>query len=192
MEAHSGSMDREKIAKAVLMILEAVGEDPNRPGLRETPARVARMYEEILSGIGQDPKALLKVLTLENYDEIVLVRDIPFCSLCEHHMVPFLGKAHVAYLPSGGRITGLSKLARIVELEARKLQVQERMTMRIADDIMATLKPRGAMVVLEAEHLCMTIRGVKKPGTLTVTSVVRGIFRENPATRAEAMALIRG
>ncbi|MBN2584891.1 MAG: GTP cyclohydrolase I FolE [Planctomycetes bacterium] len=185
-------MDKEKIAKAVMMILEAVGEDPNRPGLQETPQRVARMYEEILSGIGSNPKDVLKVLTLENYDEIVLVRDIPFCSLCEHHMVPFLGKAHVAYLPSGGRITGLSKLARIVELEARKLQVQERMTMRIADDIMASLKPRGVMVVLEAEHLCMTIRGVKKPGTLTVTSVVRGIFRENPATRAEAMALIRG
>lgn len=185
-------MDTEKIAKAVRMILEAIGEDPDRPGLAETPKRVARMYEEIFSGIGQDPMQILKVLTLENYDEIVLVRDIPFCSLCEHHMVPFMGKAHVAYLPSGGRITGLSKLARIVELEARKLQVQERMTMQIADDIMEALEPRGVMVVLSAEHLCMTIRGVKKPGTFTVTSVVRGIFRENPATRAEAMALIRG
>jgi GTP cyclohydrolase I len=134
---------------------------------------------------------VLKVLTLENYDEMVLVRDIPFASLCEHHLVPFLGRAHVAYLPAQNRITGLSKLARIVELEARKLQVQERMTMLIADDIMETLRPRGVMVVLEAEHLCMTIRGVQKPGTLTVTSVVRGIFRENQATRAEAMALIR-
>ncbi len=185
-------MDTEKIAKAVRMILEAIGENPDRHGLAETPMRVARMYEEIFSGMRQDPLKVLKALTLENYDEIVLIRDIPFCSLCEHHMIPFIGKAHVAYLPSGGRITGLSKLARIVELEARKLQVQERMTMQVADDIMKALKPRGVMVVLAAEHLCMTIRGVKKPGTLTVTSVVRGIFRENPATRAEAMALIRG
>jgi len=185
-------MDTEKIAKAVRMILEAIGENPDRHGLAETPMRVARMYEEIFSGMRQDPLKVLKALTLENYDEIVLIRDIPFCSLCEHHMIPFIGKAHVAYLPSGGRITGLSKLVRIVELEARKLQVQERMTMQVADDIMKALKPRGVMVVLTAEHLCMTIRGVKKPGTLTVTSVVRGIFRENPATRAEAMALIRG
>ena len=184
-------MDREQIAKAVRMILEGIGEDPDRQGLAETPMRVVRMYEEIFSGMRQDPLKVLKVLTLENYDEIVLIRDIPFCSLCEHHMMPFIGKAHVAYLPSGGRITGLSKLARIVELEARKLQVQERMTMQVADDIMEALKPRGVMVVLAAEHLCMTVRGVKKPGTLTVTSVVRGIFRENPATRAEAMALIR-
>jgi GTP cyclohydrolase I len=184
-------VDKEKIEQAVRLILEGIGEDPGRPGLVETPARVARFYEEACSGIGRNARDVLKVLTLENYDEMVLVRDIPFASLCEHHLVPFLGRAHVAYLPAQNRITGLSKLARIVELEARKLQVQERMTMLIADDIMETLRPRGVMVVLEAEHLCMTIRGVQKPGTLTVTSVVRGIFRENQATRAEAMALIR-
>ena len=185
-------MNTKQIEQAVRMIIEAIGEDPDRAGLKETPARVARMYAELFAGIGKDPAHTMKVLELADYDEIILVKDIPFASTCEHHLLPFLGQAHVAYLPEGGRITGLSKIARIVDLEARKLQVQERMTTAIADDIMSTLKPRGVMVVIEAEHLCMTIRGVQKPGAKAVTSVVRGIFRERESTRAEAMALIRG
>jgi len=184
-------MDREKMERAVRLMLEGMGEDPDRPGLRATPARVARMYEEIFSGIGEDACEVLKVLHSENHDEIVLVKDIPFYSVCEHHMLPFLGVAHVAYIPQEARITGISKLARVVKLESQQLQVQERLTTAVAEDIMKVLKPKGVMVVMEAEHLCMTMRGVKAPGSRTVTSVVRGIFRENPATRAETMALIR-
>jgi len=185
-------VDIEKIKQGVLQILEGIGEDPNRPGLRETPDRVARMYGEIFSGIGHSATEVISPMNLADHDEIVLVRDIPFTSVCEHHMLPFIGHAHVAYLPDGGRITGLSKLARAVEIECRKPQIQERLTTDIAEAIMTQLKPRGVMVVMEAEHLCMTMRGVKKPGAKTTTSVVRGLFRENPATRAEVMSLIFG
>jgi GTP cyclohydrolase I len=148
------------------------------------------MCEELFSGLATDPRKIIKVLR-ENHDEIVLIRDIPFQSICEHHMLPFIGKAHVAYIPEGPRVTGISKLARVVEVYAKRLQVQERLTTQIAETIVESLKPKGVMVVIEAEHLCMTMRGVRKPGSITVTSVVRGIFRENAATRAEAMALIR-
>lgn len=172
-------------------MLEGMGLDPASHGLRETPHRVAEMYAEVLRGYEQDPEDVVKVLKGEEYDEVVLVRDIPFYSLCEHHLLPFHGKAHVAYIPEGNRITGLSKLGRVVEVFARRLQVQERMTRQIADSLMHSLAPKGVMVVVEAEHLCMTMRGVEKPGSITVTSVVRGIFRENNATRSEAMALIR-
>lgn len=182
--------DREKVVEAVEMLLEGIGEDVNRPGLEETPQRVARMYEEVLCGIGQDATEIVKSFKSENYDEMVLVKDIPFYSLCEHHLLPFLGKAHVAYIPSGDRITGISKLARVVEVHARRLQVQERMTAEIADGLVRALNPKGVLVVVEAEHLCMTMRGVQKPGSRTVTSVVRGLFRENPATRSEAMSLV--
>jgi len=184
-------MDRKKIERAVRLFLEGIGEDADRPGLQSTPSRVADMCQELFAGIGQDPATVMRALHSEYHDEIVLLRDIPFYSMCEHHLLPFVGKAHVAYIPDGHRVTGISKLARVVELEAKKLQVQERLTTQIAEDIVRALRPRGVMVVIEAEHLCMTMRGVKKPGTLTVTSVVRGIFRENPATRAEAMALLR-
>jgi len=183
-------VDQEKAQQAIRMLLESIGEDPDREGLRETPQRVARMFAEILSGMDADPKKVIKVLESEDHDEIVLVRDIPFYSMCEHHLLPFLGLAHVAYIPDGSRVTGISKLARVVEVHSRRLQLQERLTTAIAETIMDTLRPRGALAIIEAEHLCMTMRGVQKPGAKTVTSVVRGIFRENPATRAEAMSLI--
>lgn len=184
-------MDRKKIMEAVRLFLEGIGEDPARPGLRETPERVADMCGEIFSGIGVDAGKEIKVLKATGHDEIVLLKDLPFYSVCEHHVLPFIGIAHVAYIPQGGRITGISKLARVVELHAKRLQVQERLTTDIADSIMDALKPKGVMVVIQAEHLCMTMRGVKKPGSKVQTSVVRGIFRENPATRAEAMSLIQ-
>jgi GTP cyclohydrolase I len=185
-------LDKEKIEKAVRLFLEGIGEDVNRDGLKDTPRRVAAMCEEIFAGIGVDPSRMLQVVHSTGHDEIVLVKDIPFHSVCEHHLLPFIGMAHVAYIPQGGRIIGISKLARVVEAEGKKLQVQETMTTAIAEDIMQALRPKGVMVILEAEHLCMTMRGVKKPGSKTVTSVVRGIFRDNPATRAEAMGLIKG
>ena len=185
-------IDHEKIEQAVRLFLEAIGEDPNREGLQETPQRVARMCDEVLQGMSIDPTQVIKVLKSEDHDEIVLVKDIPFHSICEHHLLPFVGVAHVAYIPEGSRVTGISKLARIVEVLSRKLQVQERLTTAVAETIMQSLRPKGALAILEAEHMCMTMRGVKKPGAKPVTSVVRGIFRENPATRAEAMALIRG
>jgi len=185
-------VDLERVKNGVREILEGVGDDPSRPGLLETPDRVARMYQEIFSGIGQSASEVMKVLHGENHDEIVLVRDIPFTSVCEHHLLPFIGQAHVAYLPQDNRIVGLSKLARAVEVECRKLQLQERLTTDIAEAIDKELRPKGVLVIMEAEHLCMTMRGIKKPGARTVTSVVRGIFRENPATRAEAMSLIYG
>jgi len=185
------AIDKEKAERAVRLLLESFGLDPDAPRLRETPRRVADMYEEVLRGMGTDGARVMKVLETEEHDEIVLVRDIPFYSLCEHHLLPFHGRAHVAYIPGENRITGISKLGRVVEVYARRLQVQERMTTQIADSLVESLRPRGVMVVVEAEHLCMTMRGVQKPGSVTVTSVVRGIFRENPATRAEAMSLIR-
>ena len=184
-------MDKAKIRKGIRLLLEGIGEDPDREGLLDTPERVANMCEELYAGIGADPMRVFTRVLEEAHDEIVLVRDIPFYSICEHHLLPFLGKAHVAYLPDGRRVCGLSKLARIVELHAKRPQLQERLTSDVADSLMAALEPRGVLVVIEAEHLCMTMRGVKAPGSLTVTSVVRGIFRENPATRAETMALIR-
>ena len=172
------------------MILEGIGEDPERPGLVETPARVARAYAELCWGVGHTPAEEIDKFFEGESDEMVIVRDIPFYSLCEHHLLPFFGQAHVAYIPSGGRITGLSKLARAVEVAARRPQVQERLTAQVADSLMATLHPQGVLVCVEAEHLCMTMRGVRKPGTMAATSAVRGIFRDHPATRAEAMALI--
>jgi GTP cyclohydrolase I len=186
------SVDVERVRKAVHELLEAIGDDPDRDGLLATPDRVAAMYEELFAGLHDDPARHLEVTFAAEHDEMVMVRDIPFASLCEHHLVPFLGKAHVAYIPAeDGRITGLSKLARLVDGFARRLQVQERMTTEIADAIESVLSPRGVFVVIEAEHLCMSMRGVKKPGTLTVTSSVRGLFRNDPATRAEAMQFIR-
>jgi GTP cyclohydrolase I len=184
-------MDKAKIEVAVKMILEAVGADVTGGDLIETPRRVAEMYEEVLNGMEVDPREELEVLLAENHDEIVLVKDIPLYSICEHHFLPFIGKAHVAYLPDGNRVTGLSKLIRVVDILAKRLQVQERLTTEIAEIIMEKLSPKGVMVVIEAEHLCISMRGVKKPGSLTVTSAVRGIFRDNEKTRAEAIALIR-
>ena len=184
--------DREKVTGAVRVLLEGLGYDPATPSLLDTPGRVARMYEEVLRGASRDPSEVVTVLRGERYDELVLVKDIPFYSLCEHHLLPFHGRAHVAYIPDGNRITGISKLARVVEVHAQRLQVQERMTRDIADTLMRALEPKGVMVMVEAEHLCMTMRGVKKPGSITITNVVRGLFRENAATRSEAMALIEG
>jgi GTP cyclohydrolase I len=190
-EQSSPAVDRERIARAVREILEAVGEDPDRDGLLRTPARVAEMYAEVLSGLHEDPAAHLQVTFEANHDEMVMVKDIPIYSLCEHHLVPFHGHAHVAYIPGkDGRITGLSKLARLCDGFARRPQVQERLTTQVADALVDALEPRGVLVVMEAEHLCMGMRGVKKPGSITVTSAVRGIFKENPSTRAEAMGLI--
>ena len=185
------TIDLDRIAAAVREILLAVGEDPERDGLVKTPMRVARMYEEIFAGLREDPAQHLTVTFEASHDEMVLVRDIPLYSACEHHLVPFHGVAHVAYIPGDdGRITGLSKLARLVDGFARRPQVQERLTSQVADAMVEILQPRGVFVVIECEHLCMSMRGVRKPGTLTVTSAVRGIFKANPATRAEAMALI--
>jgi len=181
--------DEAKIEKAVREILSAVGEDLNRDGLKNTPARVAKMYNELLAGMREDPSVHLSSVFNENYDEIVLLRDIPFYSICEHHLMPFIGSAHVAYLPSG-RILGVSKLARIVDCFARRLQTQERLTYQIADFLMSNLKPLGVAVVLEAAHSCMTIRGIKKPGSVMVTSAVRGLFRKDPRSRNEIMSLI--
>jgi GTP cyclohydrolase I len=186
-------MDLLRIEKAVREILEAIGEDVDRDGLRDTPERVARMYAEICSGIHTDPAAHLTATFDASHDEMVIVRDIPLYSLCEHHLIPFLGRAHVAYIPGkDGRITGLSKIARLVEGFSRRPQVQEKLTVQIADAMTDTLEPRGVMVVIEAEHLCMSMRGIQKAGSTTVTSAVRGLFRENVATREEAMRLING
>ncbi len=182
-------VDEARIEKAVREILSAVGEDLNRDGLKDTPARVARMYSELLAGMRDDPQIHLKSVFNENYDEIVLLRDIPFYSMCEHHMMPFIGSAHVAYLPNG-KILGVSKLARIVDCFARRLQTQERLTYQIADCLMSNLNAMGVAVVLEASHSCMTIRGIKKTGSLMVTSAVRGRFRKDPRSRNEIMSLI--
>jgi GTP cyclohydrolase IA len=186
-------VDKARIEKVIRELLEAVGEDPDRDGLVRTPQRVAEMYAEIFGGLHQDPDDVLEVTFEAGHDEMVMVRDIPLYSVCEHHVIPFVGKAHVAYIPnSDGRITGLSKLARLVDVYARRPQVQENLTTQIADTIERVLQPRGVLVVIEAEHLCMSMRGVRKPGTTTITSAVHGLFRTDPATRAEAMQLIHG
>lgn len=186
------SVDQEKIEQGVRLILEGVGEDPDREGLRETPARVARMYEEILSGLSEDPSALFEKKFNEGHQEMVLVHDIPIYSICEHHLVPFFGVAHVVYIPNeSGQICGISKLARLADLYARRPQVQERLTSQIADTLVNELDPQGVLVVLECEHLCMSMRGIKKPGSKTTTSAVRGSIRRSAETRAEALSLIR-
>lgn len=184
-------IDRPRIEAAVREILLAVGEDPDRDGLRDTPARVARMYAEMFSGLHTDPSEHLRKRFTEKYDEVVLVRDIAFASMCEHHLLPFLGKAHIAYLPKG-TIIGLSKLARVVEVLSHRPQVQERMTEELADLLVRELDPRGVGVIIEATHSCMTIRGVRKPGSLCTTSAMRGTFRENPSTRSEFLSLVYG
>lgn len=185
-------VDLKKIERGVKLILEGVAEDPERSGLKETPQRVARMFSEILGGIKENPAKQLQVIQNEKHDEMVLIKNIPLYSMCEHHLLPFAGVAHVAYIPKGGRIVGLSKIARLVDVLSRRLQIQERLTKQIADLINERLKPLGVMVVIEAEHMCMSMRGAKKPKSLTVTSAVRGSFRTSSATRSEAMTLIRG
>jgi len=189
--ADDTGFDTAKVERGVRLILEGIGEDLERDGLRETPARVARMYQEITTGLRTDPTEVLRAVFDENHDELVMVRDVPLYSFCEHHLLPFIGKAHVAYIPNeDGRITGLSKLARLVDGLSRRPQVQERLTAQIADALVTRLEPRGALVVIEAEHLCMSMRGVRKPGAVTVTSAVRGQFRDSMSTRMEAMNLI--
>jgi GTP cyclohydrolase I len=188
-----GPIDTAAIEEAVRTILKAIGEDPGRDGLLRTPQRVAGMYEELFVGLHADPADELDVVFEANHDEMIMVKDIPLGSMCEHHLIPFIGQAHVAYIPNeSGQITGLSKLARLVDLLSKRPQVQERLTTQIADAIEKALAPRGVLVVIEAEHLCMSMRGVRKPGSKTVTSAVRGLFRRNEATRAEAMGLIHG
>jgi GTP cyclohydrolase IA len=185
------SVDVERVRAAVSELLIAIGEDPGRDGLLATPVRVAAMYEELFSGLHDDPARHLEVTFASEHDEMVMVRDIPVHSLCEHHLVPFAGRAHVAYIPGDdGRITGLSKIARLVDGYAKRPQVQERLTTQIADALVEVLKPEGVFVMVEAEHFCMSMRGVKKPGALTITSAVRGLFKTNPATRAEALSLV--
>ncbi|MDQ3908143.1 MAG: GTP cyclohydrolase I FolE [Acidobacteriota bacterium] len=188
----SDGVDLEKIAAGVRLILEGIGEDPERPGLQRTPARVAEMYAELTAGMREDPREHVQALPGDKHDEMVIVKDIQIASMCEHHLAPFVGRCHIAYIPRQGRIVGLSKLARLADTFSRRLQVQERLTSEIADTLFENLKPVGVMVVVEAEHTCMTVRGVKKPGALTITSALRGGFRKDQRTRAEAMALIRG
>jgi len=186
------TIDTESIEKGVKLILEGIGEDPKRSGIQGTPKRVASMFKEILGGLSEDPAKHMRVIQDEKHDEMVLIKNIPLYSMCEHHLLPFAGVAHVAYIPKGGRIVGLSKIARVVEAYARRLQVQERLTKQIADLIDQRLKPLGVMVVIEAEHMCMSMRGAKKPKSMTVTSAVRGSFRTSHTTRTEAMILIKG
>ncbi|MBQ7637840.1 MAG: GTP cyclohydrolase I FolE [Clostridia bacterium] len=183
-------MDKERIERAVKEILYAIGEDPEREGLVETPKRVANMYEEIFSGLEKDPKQFIKLFNEENNDEMVVVRDIPLYSMCEHHLLPFVGKAHIVYIPSGGKVIGLSKLARIVDNFARRPQLQERLTAQIADFLTDNLHPKGVAVIVEAEHLCMTMRGARAAGALTRTSALRGVIRSDARTRSEAMSLV--
>jgi len=185
------TFNQKKIEKAVKEILSAIGEDPKREGLKDTPKRVARMYAELFAGLHKDPAKELTVFQEEEHEEMVMVKEIPFYSMCEHHLVPFAGKAHVVYIPTKGKVTGLSKLVRVVEGFARRPQVQERLTSQIADCLMQKLKPQGVMVIIEAEHLCMSMRGVKKPGAMTTTSAVRGIFQKNAKTRSEALSLLK-
>lgn len=184
------NVDLEKIQKAVVMILEAVGEDISREGLHDTPKRVAKMYAEVFSGLKEDPREYFKTVFHEGHEELVLVKDIPFYSMCEHHLVPFFGKAHIAYIPRDGVVTGLSKLARAVEAIAKRPQLQERVTSTIADSMMETLNPHGVFVMVEAEHMCMTMRGVKKPGATTITAVSRGIFETDDIKRSEVITYI--
>ena len=186
-------IDEEKIKKAITMIIEAIGEDPGREGLADTPRRVAEMYSELFAGIGEDPREELKVGFEEGHREMVIVRDIPFYSMCEHHLLPFYGVAHVGYIPNkDGRVVGASKLARVVEIVAKRPQLQERLTSSIADDIVEAIKPDGVAVVVQAEHLCMIMRGIKKPGSALVTSALRGSFRSRTATRNEFFCLLQG
>lgn len=190
--AASSGVDRPRAEAAIRELLLAIGEDPDRDGLLDTPARVARAYDDILSGYHEDPGRHLERQFEVDHNEMIIVRDLAFSSLCEHHMLPFIGNAHVAYIPGDtGKVCGLSKLARVVDGFARRLQVQERLTLQVADTMMEVLGAAGVMVVMEAEHLCMTIRGVRKPGAMTTTSAVRGLLKDNPATRAEALELIR-
>jgi GTP cyclohydrolase I len=184
-------MDCKKIEKGIRLIIEGIGEDPDRPGLRSTPQRVAEMYQEIFSGISSDTAKLLLPMAGETHDEMVMIRDIPFYSVCEHHLLPFFGRAHIAYVPGAGKIVGISALARALEVFAKRPQVQERLTTQFADLIVTHLKPKGAMVVIDAEHLCMSMRGVKKPGSRVVTSAVRGIFRTKESTRMEMLELLK-
>jgi GTP cyclohydrolase I len=193
LDGAGGTIDHPRAEAAVRELLVAIGEDPDRDGLRDTPARVARAYAEIFAGLHTNPDDVLQTTFEENYDEIVLVKDIPLYSICEHHLVPWHGRAAVGYIPGpDGRITGLSKLARVVELYARRPQVQERLTSQVADAVLKRLEPRGVIVVVEAEHLCMAMRGIRKPGSMTMTSAVRGVFKDDPRTRAEALSLILG
>ena len=185
------NVDLKKIEEAVKMILEAVGEDVNREGLLDTPKRVSKMYAEMFSGLQEDPRDYFSTVFHEEHEELVLVKDIPFYSMCEHHLVPFYGKAHVAYIPKDGKVAGLSKLGRCVESVARRPQLQERITSTVADTIMEMLDPKGVYVVVEAEHMCMTMRGLKKPGAKTVTSAVRGVFAEDAMSRSEVLSFIK-
>jgi len=184
-------MDRRKIEKGVRLIIEGIGEDPERPGIRKTPERVASMFEEIFSGLGAAPEDLLKPIEGESHDEMVMLKDVPFYSMCEHHLLPFFGKAHIAYIPDKGRIVGIGELAKALEVLAKRPQVQERLTTQLADLIMDKLKPKGAMVIIDAEHLCLSMRGIRKPGSKTVTSAVRGIFRTKQTTREEMLELLK-
>jgi len=188
----SNEVDLKKIAQGVRLMLEGMGEDPERAGLQRTPQRVAEMYAELTAGMREDPHEHVEPLPGDSHDELVIVKDIHIASICEHHLAPFVGRCHIAYIPKGGRILGLSKLARLADAFAHRLQVQERLTSEIADTLFDGLDPLGVMVVIEAEHTCMTLRGVKKPGALTITSAIRGAFRKDPRTRAEAMSLIQG
>jgi len=183
-------MDKEKIKKAVTMILEAIGEDTGREGLKNTPERVADMYEEIFAGINQKPEEFIKIFEEDEHEELIILKDIPFYSVCEHHLMPFLGKAHIGYIPKKNRLLGLSKLARMVEMFAKRLQLQERLTSQVADTIMKAVDPLGVIVIIEAQHLCTTMRGVKKPGSVMVTSAIRGIFKDDESARKEALGLL--
>lgn len=183
-------MDPKKIEKGIRLVLEGIGEDPERPGIKSTPQRVAEMFKEIFSGLGTSAEDLLKPIEGEHHDEMVILKDIPFYSVCEHHLLPFFGRGHIAYVPEKGRIVGIGELAKALEVLAKRPQVQERLTAQLADMIMERLKPKGAMVIIDAEHLCLSMRGIKKPGSRTVTSAVRGIFRSKQTTREEMLALI--
>ena len=184
-------MNIKKLEKGVRLILEGIGEDPERPGIKDTPSRVAKMYQEIFSGLDTPTEEILKPIEGESHDEIVLLKDIPFYSVCEHHLLPFIGRAHVAYIPGAGKIAGIGELAKALEILAKRPQVQERLTAQLADLIMDKLKPKGAMVIIDAEHLCLSMRGIKKPGAKTVTSAVRGLFRSKESTRQELLELIK-
>ncbi len=184
-------MDKKKIEKGVKLILEGIGEDPKRPGVKNTPSRIVELYEEIFSGLNTSTEDILTPIEGESHEELVLLKDIPFYSVCEHHLLPFIGKAHVAYIPSGGKIVGLSKLAQALEVFAKRPTVQERLTTQLADLIMEKLNPKGAMVIIDAEHLCLSMRGIKKPNAKTVTSAVRGIFRTKDSTRVELLELLK-
>lgn len=184
------SINKEKAEAAIYQFLEAIGENPNREGLLDTPKRVAKMYAEMFSGLGKDPKEEFTAVFKEHHEDVVIVKDISFYSICEHHLVPFYGKAHIAYLPSDGRVTGLSKLARAVEVASKRPQLQERLTSQIADALVEALNPKGTLVMVEAEHMCMTMRGIKKPGSKTITTTARGLYKESRAERQEVISLM--